>query len=127
MSSPILPITYYVRDGDTSVFSATIQDEDGVGIPSASLLTLKCWLYLKNAPTATINSRSAQSVLNANGGTVDSSGNFELVLGPADNESQGSSETETHVLLLRWTYNVDRAGSHEAWIQVTDNPQVSVP
>lgn len=126
MSTPITPVTYYVRDGDTSVFTATIQDEDSVAIPAASLLTLKCWLYVQSTGTI-INSRSDQSVLNANGGTVDSSGNFELTLSPADNEHQGTATTEIHVLLLRYTYNVDRAGSHEALIQVTDQPKVSIP
>lgn len=126
MSTPITPRTWYVRDGDRSVFTATIEDETGTPIPGGSLLTLKCWLYLKSTG-ATINGRSDQNVLNANGGTVDGSGNFELTLSPADNESQGTGATEIHVLLLRWTYDTDGAGSHEAWIQVTDQPKVSVP
>lgn len=126
MSSPILLTTFYARDGDTAVYTATIQDENGMAIPAASLLTLKCWLYVQSTG-AIINSRSDQSVLNANGGTVDSSGNFSLTLSPADNEHQGTATTEIHVLLLRYTYNVDHAGSHEALIQVTDQPKVSIP
>lgn len=127
MSSPIVPITRYVRDSDVAVFTAQVQDENGVAIPAASILTLKMWLYVRSTGEI-INNRDGVNVLNANGGTVDGSGNFTLVLDPADNEFQGTSGgTEVHVMLLRWTYNTNRAGSYEEWIQVTDQPKVSVP
>lgn len=124
MSSQPLPRTWYVRDCDSAVFTCTVQDEEGTPIPGSALDSLTMWLYLNAGEKPIINSRDGVDVLSS----LDESGNFELVLTPEDNEFQGlTGGTEIHVLVLRWEFNTNRAGSHEAWIQVTDQPKVSVP
>ena len=142
MSSPNLPITWYVRDGASSVFYVLLNDENGTFIPGSSLDSMECWLYLKASPSTIINSRgthqgSGQDVFNANGGTLydtvqtwtDENGvahdyNFKLVLDAADNLNQDSSETEIHVLLLKWGFNTTGVGYYETLFSVTNNPQV---
>lgn len=124
MSSPVLPSKWYVKDCDSAVFTCTVQDEEGTPIPGSALDSLSMWLYLQAPTNPIINSRDGVDVQSS----LDETGHFELVLTPEDNEFQGTTGgTETHVLVLRWTFNTDRAGSHTAHIQVTDEPKVSVP
>jgi hypothetical protein len=50
----------------------------------SAMSSMKATLY-DRVSGSVINSRSLQSVLNANGGTLDGSGNFGLTLTPVDN------------------------------------------
>jgi hypothetical protein len=135
----------------TGRLTAVVQDHAGVAIPAASLTTLVLTLY-NLADGAIINSRSAQSVLNANGGTVDSSGNLVMILGPLDNVITGTaspstsladlmaargstplplgssarSQVETHVALFEYTYDSGaKSGKTEVFIDVLNLAKVS--
>lgn len=117
--------TETIGERTTSVYSADVQDEDGVAIPGASLSTLTLTLY-DQASRQIINGRSAVSVLNANGGTVDSSGNFEMVFDPEDNAFVGTGDQETHVALFRYTYDSGaKAGQQRVFFTVGNEPLVT--
>ena len=86
--------------------TATIQDEDGTGIPAASLDTLTLTLYnLDDSSNTIINSRTAQDVLNTNNVTVDSSGNLVWLVQPLDTIIVGSKGVEKHRVVFEWTYS----------------------
>ena len=93
--------------------TAVIKDETNTVIPSTSLNTLTLTLYNKTDLTI-LNSRDGQDILNTNGGTVDSSGNFVLTLTPADMIVVHTVKTqETHIALIEWTYGSGKAGGYE--------------
>src|SRR3990167_1632921 len=98
MSQPFLTvIATEAAEKTTLRITGTIQDHTGAALPSASLTTLKLWLY---------NKRTGVNVLNANGGTVTSGGLLTMVLDPADNALESQSlAAETHVAEFEWTYN----------------------
>jgi len=104
-----------------------VEDETETAIPAASLSTCTLLLYDQKTQLASpgttgavINGRNRQSVLNANGGTIDASGNLEMVLTPADNVIVGTGEnqSERHVALFEYTYGVGKAGKEEILIDV---------
>lgn len=97
----------------TSRFNAVIKDELGVATPASSLTTLTLTLYNKK-DLVIINTRNKQNILNINGGTVDSSGNFALTLDPVDMiVVRRVNIQETHIALIEWTYGINKAGGHE--------------
>lgn len=73
-------------------------------VPSA-VTAIVCWLK-DDASNTTINSRSAQNVLNANGGTLSAAGVFVLRLGTLDNIIVGAPTTQLqrHRLTLKVSY-----------------------
>jgi hypothetical protein len=107
----------------TSVLAFTITDTDGV-TPLASadsvLTTLAMTLYLDRFGTI-INSRTAQSVLNLNGGTVDSAGAGAVRLDPLDMIIVSGKQTECHIALIEWTWGSPlKSGKHEIAFYVTN-------
>jgi hypothetical protein len=106
-------ISQTLPEQKTARFTALLKDELGVAIPSSSLNTLTLTLYNKK-DLAIINSRNKQSILNTNGGTVDSSGNFTLTLTPSDMIVVRKVQAqEPHIALVEWTYGAGKAGGHE--------------
>ena len=96
-----------VDEGESCNITAIPEDMDGVAIAKASLITLTATLY-NEGDASIINSRSAQSVLDANGGTVASNGTLTLRLQPADATIVGTvavGDMQTHVLVLTWTWS----------------------
>jgi hypothetical protein len=96
-----------VDEGESCNVTAIPEDMAGNAIAKASLLTLAATLY-DEATEAIINSRSAQSVLDANGGAVASNGTLTLRLQVEDSPISGTVSTgaiEWHVLMLTWTWN----------------------
>lgn len=95
---------FTVAEKNAFPVTAAIVDEAGTLIPLAQIVTLVATLYDRESGSI-LNGRNAQSVLNANGGTVDSAGNLTLTLVPADNAVLDAARAfELHVLLLEWTY-----------------------
>lgn len=113
-----------VLERTTVVYEADIQDEAGTGIPAASLADLT-WKLYDLASGQYINARTGISVLNANGGTVDTGGNFSHVYTPEDMAFVGTGNSEVHVSLYEWTYNSGRKGKHRAYFTVVNEPKVS--
>ena len=126
MSQTIQP--FRVNEKTSARYACVIKDENEVAIPAASLTTLTLTLYDQTSD-GIINSRSAQNVLNANGVTVDSSGNLVWVLDPADNLIVGTTvpqnSYERHVALFTYTYNAGRTGRTEVQIAVLNLNKVS--
>ena len=96
-----------VQAGESADVVATFHGLDGVAIVKASIISLTATLY-DQATSAVINSRNAQSVLDANQGAVASDGTLTMRLTPSDAVIVGTvavGDTEEHVLRLTWTWN----------------------
>ena len=112
-----------VQQGEDCDVVVSFTDMAGAAILKAALATLTATLFDESTST-TINSRSAQSVLDANGGTVTSGGVLTLRLGPLGNVIVGSvavGDVERHVLRLTWTWSdgvQNRTGIEERVISV---------
>jgi hypothetical protein len=115
---------FRVNEQTTARYTAQIVDETGAALPAASLSTLKLTVY-DQASGSVLNSRSQQNVLNANGVTVDSSGNLVWVMDPADNAIVGTRELEAHIALFEWTWASTKAGRHEVPILVLNLAKVT--
>lgn len=142
---------FRVQEKTTASYACVITDHAGTPIPAVSMTTLKLTLY-DLATDAIINARNAVSVLNVNGGTLDSSGNFTMIFDIADNVILGSatatrdladlvaargsqplplkakvrSQVETHVAFFEFTYAAGtRAGKHEVFVDVLNLNKVS--
>jgi len=116
-----------IAEKSTRTLRFVTADENGDAVGAAELATLTLTLYDKRSKTI-LNSRDHQSILNANGGTVDASGNGELVLADADNAlvSQGRS-SEMHVALIEWTWaGGTKSGRHEIVLTVENLQKVPV-
>lgn len=95
-----------VKERNVALLTATFRDETGAALPAASLASVTLTLYDRDTQ-AIINSRSNQSILNANGGTVDANGLLTLTLATADNPIlDDTKKVEQHVALVRWTYGI---------------------
>lgn len=111
-----------VREKCTAVYTATIKDENGVALASASLTTLTLTLYDQASGTI-INSRDAQDILNTHNVTVSALGVLVWTMQPADNAIVGTSVAagyrERHVALFQWTWSAGtKAGKYEVLIDV---------
>jgi hypothetical protein len=115
-----------IDEKSTRKYTAVVTDENNNAIGSSNLTTLTLTLYVH--PTlAIVNGRNAQNVLNANGVTVDASGNLIWLMTPADTTIQDDSHTlEDHVSLFEWTYGGGaKRGQHEVkWI-IANSAKVS--
>lgn len=118
MSQPLSFTTqpFPANQNSNAKYSCVLKDENGAAIPAASMNTLTLTLT-DQATGAVINGRTNQSVLNVNGGTLDSSGNFAMTFGFADNPivtagSVALGAIERHVALFKYTYN-SSAGKEE--------------
>lgn len=80
-----------VSEASTKLVEFDVLDETGAGVPAASLTGARLTLYdidtyVPGSPTTGIlNGREAQSVLNANGVTIDTVGHVEWPMDPDDN------------------------------------------
>ena len=120
-----------VNEGDYFVYACTLKDEDGTALPLASIdsLTLDLFHESDDGVVTVINSRTAQDVKNANGGTVHATtGAFSLPLYAADNPIVGTpatGELQKHTLRLTLTYSTTKTRVHEEAIYVTQLASVS--
>ena len=120
-----------VQEGESCNLTVTFQDMTGATINKASLITLTCTLF-DWTTAAVINSRNAQTVLDANNGLVASDGTLTLRLGPLDNIIVGtpaSGTKEIHCCLFTWTWSdgvATRTGrSDPLGVQVQNLPAVT--
>jgi hypothetical protein len=117
--------TKVVKEKTTQAFTAVLQDETGAVIPAASITALTLTLYdlLTNA---IINSRDHVSIKNANGGTIDASGNLtwtsDVLDSPILNDTLAQ---ENHIALIEWTYNSGKQGRFEVALIVRNMVRVS--
>jgi hypothetical protein len=100
-----------VPEGGSAFLTAYFEDENGDAIPLAGLSAVTLWLD-NQATGATINSRAAVDVRNANGGTVTeitgppARTKFRFRLTPADNVLVDSTlKWEAHIATISATYN----------------------
>lgn len=107
-------LSYSTDEKSTVVYTATLKDENDLAISSADVSSLTLSLYSLDDPTrAVINSRSAQSILNINGGTLTVLGALTIVLSSLDNVMVDQTrDFERHQAEIRWVYNAGgRTGS----------------
>lgn len=113
-----------VPERSSARITAKLEDEAGAGIPGGSLTTLTLTLYAAG-PGTVINNRNKQNALNANGVTIDASGNLVYQMDPLDNQNIGSDPTERHIALFEWTWSAGaKAGKHEVLLTVVNLGQV---
>lgn len=114
-----------MNEKTTGTYTAYLEDADGVVLPLSAILTVTLTLYDK--PTGTIiNSRNAQSVLNANNCTVHAtSGLLTWAVQVLDttlvSTTLAPGELEEHVYLFSWTYTASaetKTGRHESSFMV---------
>lgn len=106
MAENITTLVNEILEKTSPKITATIQDEDDVGIPAASLDTLTLTLFnFDDTAKTIINSRTAQDVLNANNVTVDGSGNLVWSVQALDTIIVGTAAYERHRAVFGWTYN----------------------
>jgi hypothetical protein len=119
-----------VQAGESSDIVATFHDMAGGAIVKANLATLTVTLYDRTT-YAVINSRSAQSVKDANNGTVATDGTLRLRLGASYHVIVGASVAvcalEEHVVRLQWTWNdcVETLNGFDEWVMSVE--RMSVP
>lgn len=109
-----------VPERSSARITAKLEDETGAGIPGGSLTTLTLTLYAAGSGTI-INGRNKQSVLNANGVTVDGLGNLTFQMDPLDNQIVGTDPNERHIALFEWTWSAGaKAGKHEVLLMIVN-------
>ncbi len=117
-------------EGKYRAITFLLKDGKGNRIPAANLDSLVLTLY--DEPTGTIiNARTAQTVLNANGGTYTGDATTaagEMALGPSDMAMVDATlSLEVHVLLFEfaWDGDVDKKGAHRIRLAVAN--EVKLP
>lgn len=119
-------LTKVVNEKASAIYSSTLKDASGVVIPLADITALTLSLYSLDDPDrAAINSRSAQSVLNENGGTYHAtSGELSIVLSPLDNVMVDQTRAqERHIGEVRWFYNGGNASGSTVFMVIVNNLQ----
>lgn len=92
-----------ILEQSSARYVGTLTDHTGAVISDGAVSAITATLVDASTGTA-INSRSAQNVLNANGGTL-SSGVFTLVLSTSDTVAVGTQEMQPRRLTLKVTYS----------------------
>lgn len=108
------------REQDTAVLTATVNDEQLVPIPGASLTSMKYTLFAEKSPYAIINARDQVDIKSL----VDGSGVLTLFLTKADNAIVGTLLEENHRLLLEWEWDSVKRGSWEIRIVISNVQKV---
>jgi hypothetical protein len=111
-----------IPESSTAYISLTLTDIDGVTpLPNADAILTTLVVTLFNERTAAVvNSRTAQSVLGVNGGTVTSAGLVTLRLDPADTAIIGT-KSEARVASFLWTWGSPvKTGRHEVAFTVAN-------
>jgi hypothetical protein len=93
-----------INEETTGRYTATLYDETGAVVDGTAMTTLTLSLYDKKTG-ATINSRSAQNALNANGVTVTSAGALTWTISTDDTVIVGRQSRERHVALFIGTWS----------------------
>ena len=115
-----------VDEGEHADIVGEFLDMNGDTILKASLSTVQLTLYDRET-LAIINSRNLQNVLDANGGTVDSSGEITMRLNATDNaildvaDELEAGDIEEHIARFTWGWNdgvLAREGKEEWLIRV---------
>ena len=115
-----------IPESSTAYISLTLTDIDGVTpLANADAILISLTVTLYNERTGSVvNSRTAQSILGTNGGTVTAGGVVTLRLDPADTASVGTG-TNQRVALVTWTWGAPlKTGRHEVAFTVTNLAQV---
>jgi hypothetical protein len=100
-------------EGATALIEGKLVDAPGDPIDGTALTTLTLTLYDEDTDEI-INSRDDSDIKNTGGGSVDASGNFSLLLAPADMPIQTSSKRrEQHIALVEWSYPTGNKGAQE--------------
>lgn len=120
-------------EGVGGIYLGNVKDERGKALAAADLTTLTLTLIDKSTAQV-INSRNAVSVLNANGGTINASGEFEFLLTADDNvivdTGLDDELEEEHIMRLRWTWIDSSLQTHTGgkdisiWVKQLDTPVV---
>ena len=122
----IIPSEFDQLELTSGEYTATLTDEAGVAISSATLATLTLTLFNQDAALTIINSRDAQNVLNTNGVTVDTLGALIWTIAPADNALVTSTvPAERHTARFDWTWGAGKVGRHEVILIVKNLSRVS--
>lgn len=103
MSQTRFDPAHAITERSTARYTCALVDPTGAAIASAALSTVTATLTDRTGTV--INGRNAQSILNANGGTVSAQGVVTLILGPLDTAALGTSELQERRLTLRATYS----------------------
>ena len=118
-----------IQAGESMNIIASFSDvsDTPTTLTSDDILTVTLTLF---AGTTAINSRLAQSVKDANGGTLAADGTLAIKLGPLDSIIVGSlaaGATEVHIARLTWTWNdgTARTGIAEYTFEVEQVATVS--
>ncbi|MEO8007144.1 MAG: hypothetical protein ABI728_01295 [Betaproteobacteria bacterium] len=113
-------IAFDVVENSTRLFSAVLLTETGSRFSSADCVSLTLTLYNRH-DRAIVNSRDALDVLNTNGGTLDTQGNFTFEFTPLDTAILTATlEYENRVALFELVYSGTRQIAHEVEFRVTN-------
>ena len=124
--------TYFgsVPESATRLYTAMMFDENNTPRPALGTQSLVVTIYNKHDGEI-INNREAQNVLNANGGTLDASGNFAFTFNAEDTALQDQTlPYENRIALFEWTYPAGASGDdikygrHEIEMQVRNLTKV---
>lgn len=118
MAATRIVATIPVLELDSAYFACTLTDEAGDAVPLASLDDITLTLYDKVADSI-INSRSAVSVKNSNGGTFGATdGAFTMTFASDDNPivstTLATGKQEEHHALFKATWN--SGAGRKSWI-----------
>ena len=123
-------MSFTVNELCSSKIKGVLKDENDNGIDTANVSALTVTLY-DDVTEAIINSRDHLNILNVNGGSVDSQGNFSWLMSPSDNPILNDSlGTELHHALIEFTYTGGKQGKKVVDIGVVNLvkvPQTFVP
>ena len=105
-----------VDQGESLIVDMTFKDPDRETFNKAAIQDITATL-LNKKDYSIINSRSEQTVLDSNGGVLETDGSFELTLSPDDNPiiDETLSE-EVHILIVSFTW-VDEASNTQKGIE----------
>jgi len=94
-----------VPELSTWTYNGVLRDEKGQAIPGSALSELKVTLYEK-VSLGVINNVQDVNILNTGRGTVDESGNLQIVWLPADGPIVNAIlPTERHCFRLSWKWS----------------------
>lgn len=96
---------FEVYEKEGRFYDLDFYDQAGTKITLANMATLKLSLFLKDAATlTTINGRAQQNVLNTNNVTVQTAGDIQWAIQPADTTMQDAGcESEIHIAVFELT------------------------
>jgi hypothetical protein len=123
-------MTLTALEGASCKISGLLTTDAAVALPAASIESFEFTLFDKDTEEV-INDREDVSILNENGGSIDSEGSFALELDADDNEIiHAGSTDEVHILSLVWEYHdgeLLKTGRHQEELTVTNLRKVPKP